>query len=48
MQTLVLCQEDFKEEAYWVALCDSLGVPLCEGIEEITIDIARVQYIEPH
>lgn len=46
MQTIVICQDDFKEEAYWVALCDSLDVP--NNIDSVLLDIARVQYIEPH
>jgi len=45
MYTLILCQEDFKDEAYWVALCDSLDVP--NTVDSITVDITGVQYIEP-
>ena len=42
MQTLVLCQEDFKEEAYWVALCDSLGVP--NTYKEITLEADVIDF----
>ena len=42
MQTLVLCQEDFKEETYWVALCDSLGVPNTN--KEIVLDVKIIDY----
>ena len=44
MKTIVLNQEDFKEEAYWIALCDSLDVP--NIVDSITLDV-RVIHIEP-
>jgi len=45
-QPLVLAQEDFKEEIFWIALCDSLDIPY--DATSISIDIARVIILEPH
>ena len=45
MQTMCLCKEDFKEESHWIALCDSLDIP--NTVDSITIEIARIYYIEP-
>jgi len=45
MYTLTLSQEDFKEEAHWIALCDSLDVP--NSVNEIRLHIALVSY-EPN
>ena len=37
MYTIVLNQDDFKEEAHWIALCDSLDVP--NTSEEIMLEV---------
>ncbi len=44
MYTLTLSQEDFKEEAHWIALCDSLEV--CNKAEFIVVevDVVAVAY----
>jgi hypothetical protein len=42
MYTLTLNKEDFKEEAYWIALCDSLDVP--NTSEEIVLEVNVVNY----
>lgn len=42
MYTLTLSQEDFKEEAHWIALCDSLDVP--NTVKEIALSITYVDY----
>lgn len=46
MNTITLCQEDFKEEAHWIALCDSLDVP--NTTEQIILKICDVDYVEIH
>jgi len=40
MHTLTLSQEDFKEEAHWIALCDSLDVP--NTVKEITVSVVVI------
>jgi len=44
MYTISLSQQDFKEKAHWIALCDSLNVP--NTVDSITLDV-RVIHIEP-
>ena len=42
MYTITLCQEDFMEEAHWIALCDSLDVPNIS--KEITLEVDVIDY----
>lgn len=44
MYTIVLSQEDFKEEAHWIALCDALDVP--NTSEEVELSVAIIRYSE--
>jgi len=46
MYTITLSQDDFKEEAHWIALCDSLGVP--NTVKEMILHISDIQHIETH
>ena len=42
MQTLTLNKEDFKEEAHWIALCDSLDLP--STCEEVVLEVDVINY----
>lgn len=44
MYTIVLSQEDFREEAHWIALCDALNVP--NTVKEIELSVAVISYVE--
>jgi len=46
MKTLILSREDFKEPEYWIALCDSLGMP--ESVESISVNVLSIFYSESH
>jgi hypothetical protein len=45
MYTITLSQEDFKEEAHWIALCDSLDMP--NTLKELTLSVVVVGCVEP-
>ena len=42
MHIITLCKEDFKEEAHWIALCDSLDVP--NTSKEVLLEVDVINY----
>jgi len=46
MYTITLSQEDFKEEAHWIALCDSLDVNNTAESIMLKVNVAAVAFNE--
>ena len=46
MYTITLSQEDFKEDAHWIALCDALDVNNTAKFIMLKVEVAAVAYSE--